>query len=277
MCPVVFPLPRRRLPGVQPHQHTGAQLRPLRSAAQVPNTRPSGDSCRSTPNINMLTLSRSLWKDDAHTSDSEDEDLPPQRRPRRKSRRRRSEGEGEEPPIIRGLWVQEIDWLKSAQRETLVEPDQRRSAQTDTSGASDSDCGVDQDSESMCTHESDSDSSCCAEDEADVSNSTFDLVSSSRCSDWDSTGRERGLLEPSGCFDDAADVLDELRGRVVHVPKQVVSSVFSDTLNKWKSTKHVNEGLLFHPVRLKESVLRTQHGSTTNTLLHVIEGPVCAE
>lgn len=59
-------------------------------------------------------------------SDTEDEDLDGvtellhyhlQRKQRRKTRARQGQEEGEEPPIIRGLWVQEIDWLKSADRE----------------------------------------------------------------------------------------------------------------------------------------------------------------
>lgn len=272
-------------------------------------------------------------------SDTEDEDfimvtkLPhyhPQRKQRRKTRTRQSEEEGEEPPIIRGLWVQEIDWLKSAERETtstaeIVPPppqftdsvcvccsdgelhsylyesctcanvcdcvrgsegvslseDQYRSVGTDDTSStddregSDSDCGLDQDSESICTHDSESDSSCCVEDnfgveknfgvEASVSDSAFDLMhvsdfkSSSSHTDWDSTGCEQSMLglsdsvNLSQCFDDVSDVLDELTGRVTHMPKLFVSPFFNNlmkqTLNDWKTTKHINEGLLFHHVR----------------------------
>ncbi|XP_067432448.1 LOW QUALITY PROTEIN: mitogen-activated protein kinase kinase kinase 14 [Thunnus thynnus] len=74
----------------------------------------------------LLKKNRPLSKETALTSDTEDEDfdgatkLPHyhlQRKQRRKIKTRQSEEEGEEPPIIRGLWVQEIDWLRSADRE----------------------------------------------------------------------------------------------------------------------------------------------------------------
>lgn len=229
-----------------------------------------------------------------------------QRKQRRKTRTRRSQEEGEEPPIIRGLWVQEIDWLKSAEKETtsaaeIIPPppqftdsapvctcvrrleavslseERYRSADTDDTsstedrGGSDSDCGLELDSESVCTHESESDSSCCAEDdtrEAGTSDSTFDrrrasvFKSSSSHTDSDSTGCEQSLLGPSDstftpgtvnasqCFDDMSDVdtvLDELRGKVSRMPKQFVSPFFSDLIEQ--TTKHINEGLIFHHVR----------------------------
>ncbi|XP_071318288.1 mitogen-activated protein kinase kinase kinase 14 isoform X2 [Trachinotus anak] len=72
----------------------------------------------------LLKKHRSLCKESAFTSDTEDEDeatkLPLyhlQRKQRRKSRTRQSQDEGEQPPIIRGLWVQEIDWVQSADGE----------------------------------------------------------------------------------------------------------------------------------------------------------------
>lgn len=273
-------------------------------------------------------------------SDTEDENymmatkLPHyhlQRKQRRKTRTRQSQEEGEEPPIIRGLWVQEIDWLKSAEKETtsaadIIPPppqftdsasvccsrgdlrscmyesctcvnvcdcvrrfegvslseERYRSADTDDTsrtddrGGSDSDCGLEQDSESVCTHESESDSSCCAEDdirddfgvEDSMSNSTFDRLhvsgfkSSSSHADSDSTGCEQSRLglsdstftpitvDGSRCFDDMSDVdtvLNELRGRVTQMPKQFVSPFFNDLMKQ--TTKHINEGLIFHHVR----------------------------
>ncbi|KAG8008829.1 Mitogen-activated protein kinase kinase kinase 14 [Nibea albiflora] len=68
-------------------------------------------------------LHQPLSKEAALLSDTEDEDLDMvhyhlQRKQRRKTRGQSQEG-GEEPPIIRGLWVQEIDWLKSADREMM--------------------------------------------------------------------------------------------------------------------------------------------------------------
>nr|XP_033466512.1 uncharacterized protein LOC117246698 isoform X1 [Epinephelus lanceolatus]XP_033466513.1 uncharacterized protein LOC117246698 isoform X1 [Epinephelus lanceolatus] len=74
----------------------------------------------------LLKKHRSLNMDAALLSDTEDEDfhlaakLPLhhlQRKQRRKPRGQ-SQEDGEQPPIIQGLWVQEIDWLKSASRET---------------------------------------------------------------------------------------------------------------------------------------------------------------
>ncbi|XP_041671927.1 uncharacterized protein LOC121528505 [Cheilinus undulatus] len=156
----------------------------------------------------LLKKHRFLGKEGALISDSEDEDfdtdttLPHhhlQRKHRRKPRRR-SQEEGEEPPMIRGLWVQEIDWLKSLEREVtsppeiippppqftdscshgdvqssvyegcsctdVLSPSEDRSGDASNSehrACSDSDCGLEQD-ESLCTHDSESDSSCCVED-----------------------------------------------------------------------------------------------------------------
>ncbi|XP_044035385.1 mitogen-activated protein kinase kinase kinase 14 isoform X2 [Siniperca chuatsi] len=296
----------------------------------------------------LLKKHRSLSGETALVSDTEDEDfdvdarLPHyhlQRKQRRKTRRR-SQDEGEQPPIIRGLWVQEIDWLKSAYREMtssteIIPPppqftdsvsppcsrgdlhscicegcscadvcecargleevspsqEQYRSVDTDDTssagdrGDSDSDCGLEQDSESIWSHESESDSSCGVEDgiqvadsfgvEARMSHLTFDLMhvsgfSSSSHAEWDSdsTGCVQSLLgnshstytsstvNTSQCsfgFDDMSDidtVLNILRGRVTHVPKLFVSPFFRDlikqTLNDWKTSKPVNEGLIFH-------------------------------
>ncbi len=158
---------------------------------------------------------------------------------------------------------------------------------TDDRG-SDSDGDLEQDSESICTHEIGSDSSCGDEDNirahgslgagARVSNLTFDLMHvsgfhSSSHAEWDSdsTGCGQSLLGISDAthscstvntpqhafgFDDLSDpnrVWDVLRGRVAQMPKQSVSPLFKDlikqTLNDWKSSKSLNEGLIFHHVR----------------------------
>lgn len=158
---------------------------------------------------------------------------------------------------------------------------------SDDRGGSDS-SGLEQDSESVCTHESESDSSCGAEDgvqvtdscgaEARMSNLTFDLMlvsgfnSSSRDErESDSAGCVQSLLgisdstytssavNTSQCafsFDDMSDtdtVLDVLRGRVTQMPKLSVSPFFKDlvktTLSDWKTSKPLNEGLIFHHVR----------------------------
>lgn len=178
--------------------------------------------------LNLYRLhSRSVSVKAALLSDTEDEDfnvaakLPLhhlRRKPRRKTGRQ-SQADGERPPIIRGLWVQEIDWLNSASKETtsfaaaeIIPPPPQftdcagpggadvcvgggedaaedRPAATDARGGSDSDCSLHRDSESLYTHESESDSSCAAEDcapgglevEARVSNLALDLMQVSGC------------------------------------------------------------------------------------------------
>nr|XP_008296491.1 PREDICTED: uncharacterized protein LOC103369530 [Stegastes partitus] len=166
----------------------------------------------------LLQKHRPLSKEAAVMSDTEDEDVDKlqhyhlQRKQRRKPRAQQNQEEGEEPPIIRGLWVQEIDWLKSTSAEIIPPPPQftdsadlcmyedecdcvRRLEESDQLGSadpddtsssedrgSDSDCSLD--CESVCTHESESDSSFCLEAdvqdrlgvEANASNSTFDLM-----------------------------------------------------------------------------------------------------
>lgn len=177
--------------------------------------------------------SRFLSKEPAPSDSEEEEDfdvaakLPHhhlQRKQRRKSRRQ-SQEEGEERPIIRGLWVQEIDWLKSAEREMTSAPeiippppqftdsaqalvddscadvleDESLSEEQDKSGDT-------EDSESIHTHESDSDSSCGTEDdshaadsspiEARNSNLTFDLMN---VSGYNSHSHTEWECESSGC------------------------------------------------------------------------------
>ncbi|XP_058476595.1 serine/threonine-protein kinase pakF [Solea solea] len=70
----------------------------------------------------QLKKLRSVSQESAFVSDTEDEDLEEaaklphyhlQRKQRRKARARQSQEDGEQPPVICGLWVQEIDWLKS--------------------------------------------------------------------------------------------------------------------------------------------------------------------
>ncbi|XP_024913828.1 uncharacterized protein LOC103381633 isoform X2 [Cynoglossus semilaevis] len=77
----------------------------------------------------QLKKLRSVSKESAFISDTEDEDFDVstkrshyhwQRKQRRKARTRQSPEEGGEPPVICGLWVQEIDWLKSADAENVA-------------------------------------------------------------------------------------------------------------------------------------------------------------
>lgn len=168
-------------------------------------------------------ISRSLFRETALISDTEDEDFGGapvfphhhlSRKQRRKTRTaRRIKEEGEEPPIIRGLWVQEIDWLKSADSKLTISngiippppqftdsvaapcvdpltrvyeglsaaandasPSEDQCGLRDTEDTSSSDNREASDSESIRTHESDSDSSCCAGDGRDCAHSSEDAL-----------------------------------------------------------------------------------------------------
>ncbi|XP_012989326.3 mitogen-activated protein kinase kinase kinase 14 isoform X2 [Esox lucius] len=75
----------------------------------------------------LLKSQRSIAKTNPPESDTDEENYVgtarkvPRHRIRRKLRRRAQEGrpreEGQEPPVIQGLWVQEIDWSKSTNRD----------------------------------------------------------------------------------------------------------------------------------------------------------------
>lgn len=154
----------------------------------------------------------------------------------------------------------------------------------DTNDASSTDDrgGSDTDSESVRTHKSESDSSCGAGDsfgaEARMSNLTFDLMhvsgfNSSSCTEWDSDSagcvqsllgvsdsvHTSGAVITSQCgldFDGVGDTdtaLDIIRGRVTQMSKLSASPFFKDlikqTLSDWKTSKPLNEGLIFHHVR----------------------------
>ncbi|XP_075314337.1 uncharacterized protein map3k14b [Odontesthes bonariensis] len=87
-----------------------------------------------SPSNTQCPYSRSqlLQKHRFLMSDTEDEDLEEaaklshrhlQRKQRRKTRSRQTRREeGEEPPVIRGLWVQEIDWLKATSSAEIIPP-----------------------------------------------------------------------------------------------------------------------------------------------------------
>ncbi|XP_051273338.1 mitogen-activated protein kinase kinase kinase 14 isoform X1 [Dicentrarchus labrax] len=265
----------------------------------------------------LIKKHRFLIKD-AAASDTEDEDFNVvhqhlQRKQRRKPGRRSQDG-GEEPPIIRGLWVQEIDWLKSAaiippppqftdsracsdadvyggcscaDAGATSQPEDQDADDTSDRGGSDSDCGL----ESICTHESDSDSSCVAEDAVQESNLTFDLMhvsgfNSSSHAGWDSdsAGCTQSLLGVSDtslrafgldAVSDGDAVLDILRGRVTQMPKLSVAPFFRDlikqTLNDWKTSELLNEGLLFHH-QLQPSSCQYREGEEYHILHHIQNG-----
>ncbi|KAK7919442.1 hypothetical protein WMY93_010726 [Mugilogobius chulae] len=264
----------------------------------------------------LLRKHRPLTKGAALLSDTDEEDstgLPHhlQRKQRRKSRVRNSAEDGQERPIIQGLWVQEIDWLRSTSKEmtsydiippppqftdsyneeqvlslsnscedklkTLsISEDQYRL--TDTSlDRGDSDWDYEQDSESNI----ESDSSCCVEDcgqcSAGMSDSTFDLMGvsgfsrdpnycPSSCKSCVTNSSNRffgcaqsllGMSDHASNMNFSADemdkvevVLEELRGRVTHMPKMFAMFFFEDvmrqSLQEWDTKHAVNEGLLFH-------------------------------
>ncbi|RVE60075.1 hypothetical protein OJAV_G00194390 [Oryzias javanicus] len=252
---------------------------------------PSNTRCSfSQPRLLSPKL-RSLNEDPGFTSSTEGEDSeettkgpppPPQRRQRRKTRnRRRRREEGEEPPVIRGLWVQEIDWLiippppqftdsppcgHGNQLGTLggcisgsEEAPRRRCMDADR-GGSDSDWG------SIDSRESQSDSSCVEEETRD--DPRLERMHVSGYEPWphagwdsDSTEWEQSLLgvpdycsvdtSRSGLQDDPGDPApDEPRGKVAQISKLFVSASLrvsmKHILNDWKTSGFTNEGLLFH-------------------------------
>lgn len=240
-------------------------------------------------------ICRFLSRESTFQSDSEDEDVALyhlQRKQRRKWKRR-SAGGWEERPVIQGLWVREVDWLKSAESSSAIIPPppqftdsvsqpcspaelrwEEGCSCTDVcecvtgQSADTDDCDLDQDSES----ESDSES-----DPPAPADSTFDLMQVSSASDvrWsDYGGSLRSLLgrsrstsadggnQPECVFglDDLnlPDALvDLLQGRVMQMGKTAASPLFKDlikrTLSGWRSSKQPHEGLIFHHVRRRKT------------------------
>lgn len=197
-------------------------------------------------------------------------------RRRTRSRSKRLE-EGGEPPVIQGLWVQEIDWLKTNEiippppqfTDSLCRLDSCMFGHTDDLSSSDDSQASDRDCESVFTHENESHSSCCAEAdqfrlESDISDPTSDLIHVSGFhSDWDSDSSElvESLEEISDSsqttfnFNDSDSEFDELKGRVMQIPKPFISTFMNSSvkqiLDNWTTTKPADEGLLFHHVSHK--------------------------
>lgn len=234
--------------------------------------------------------------------DSEDEAVDVERchfqRKQRRKPRGRSQEAGAEPPIIRGLWVQEIDWLRSADREMtpptdIIPPppqftdevscsctDADDTSSYDQQADSDSESDPELDSESVHTHDSETDSY--TVDDSQVAGGcgaalTFDLMNVSGFNSYtraqrdsdsagcvqslpgtaDSTHSASTVHTPEcvcGC-DDASDrdAVWALRGRVMCLPKSCLSPLSRDlirqTLDDWKRSETLNEGLIFHHVR----------------------------
>lgn len=218
-----------------------------------------------------------------------------QRKQRRKWSGRSLCGRAERP-VIQGLWVQEVDWLKSGEPSSDVIPPPPQFTDfvlppcgtagdadcsctdvcecvTGQSGDTD-DCDLDQDSES------ESDSSRGAEDDPpETTNLTFDLMQVSSASDARSSGSAGSLQSLLGdSHSNSSDVnksqcvfgldelnlpdavVDVLRGRVTQMTKASASPVFRNliqqTLREWRSCKHLHEGLIFHHVRHRNAIDR---------------------
>ncbi|XP_055005824.1 mitogen-activated protein kinase kinase kinase 14 isoform X2 [Boleophthalmus pectinirostris] len=246
----------------------------------------------------LLRKHRSVAKGAVLLSDTDEEDSTAQphhlqRKQRRKSRGRANAEDGQERPIIQGLWVQEIDWLRSSSKEMTscdiippppqftdsyngklsplcsscedklkaisISEDQYRL--TDTSlDRGDSDWDYEQDSESN----NESDSSYCVED-------------CKHCN-----AGLQGMPDHTSNVNFGADdmdkmdgVLEELRGRVTHMPKMFAMVYFEDvmrqSLREWNSKSAVNEGLLFHNA-LQPRSFQYREGREYCVLHHIQNG-----
>lgn len=194
-----------------------------------------------------------------------------QRKPRGKSKRW-SAGGGEERPVIQGLWVHEVDWLKSGESSSAIVPpppqftdsaDLRWDAGCSCTDACECATGRSADTDD-CEQDSgsESDSSCGAENAPDL---TFDLMHVSSGSTGGlpslpggSHSASSGANHPQCAFglDDLNlpdAVVDVLRGRVVQMTKTPASPLFRNlikrTLSEWRSSRRLHEGLIFHQVR----------------------------
>ncbi|XP_035997955.1 mitogen-activated protein kinase kinase kinase 14 [Fundulus heteroclitus] len=259
------------------------------------------------PQLYLLQKHRSLSEEAALICDTEDEDLDEvfhqhlHRKQRRKPRSKlKTLEEGGEPPVIQGLWVQEIDWLKATLPAEIIPPppqftdsccplDSCKSGQTDVSSSSDDRQGSD--CESVFTQESGSDSSYSAaadqcELESDMSDPNSDLTHVSGFhSDWDSGSSEcaRSLQEipisdssqMAFTFNKSDSEFDELKGRVKQIPKLFISTFFINSmkqiLDSWTTTKPANEGLIFHHL-LQPNSFQYREGEEYVVLHHIQNG-----
>ncbi|XP_047232460.1 mitogen-activated protein kinase kinase kinase 14 isoform X2 [Girardinichthys multiradiatus] len=257
--------------------------------------------------FHLLQKHRSFSEDAALIRDTEDEDLDEvfhhhlKRKQHRKtlSRPKRLE-EGEEPPVIQGLWVQEIDWLKTTLSAEIIPPpsqftdsccrlDSCTSGHTDDSSSSVDREGSDSDCESVFTHESESDSSCCAADdhfglESNISDLISDLMHISGFhsnSDSDFSEFVQSLQEISDSsqttftFNDSDSEFDQVKGRVMHIPKPFISTFLNNSikqiLDNWTTTKPANEGLIFHHL-LQPNSFQYREGEEYFVLHHIQNG-----
>lgn len=199
-----------------------------------------------------------------------------QRKQRRKWRRG-SPGGREERPVIQGLWVHEVDWLKSGESSSDIIPPPPQFTDSQPRGAADEDAGCSCTDVCECVAGQSGDTDDCDLDQDSESESnssgggeevtadlTFDLmqVSSTPDARWpDSAGSLHSLLGDShsapsdGSKSDA--FVEVLRGRVTQMTKASTSPLFrhliKGTLREWRSSEHLHEGLLFHHVRRSNS------------------------
>lgn len=235
----------------------------------------------------LCAVGRSLAKEVSLMSDTEDEDedqtwcnLP--RKQLSRTSRPGGAGRGEERPVIRGLWVQEVrqtsadsEWTLSSAGIVPPPPEftdccdcagvcQCASRSEDVSrseDAGDSSSGEDgggSEPDSECTPGSDS--SCWAEEGAaelrageKLSGLTFDpmhVSASSPGAEWRS---DTSQDVPGPDANGADKVVPPLGGRVVQIEKHLASTfskdVIKQTLGGCGSSRHLSEGLIFHHVR----------------------------
>lgn len=212
--------------------------------------------------------------------------------------------------MIQGLWVHEVDWLKSGESSAAIIPpppqftdsasqpcspaDLRWDAGCSCAGvcecvtgrSADTDaCDLDRDSES------ESDSSCGAENDppapTDLSLGLMQVSSASDVRSSDCGGGLPSLLgrsrpasadvnNPRCAFglDDLNlpdGVVDVLQGRVMQMTKTAASPLFKNlikhTLNGWRISKQLHEGLIFHRVRRIKTCTTHQISSVAEFLL----------
>lgn len=192
-----------------------------------------------------------------------------QRKQRRKSKRW-SLGGREERPVIQGLWVHEVDWLKSGESSSAIIPpppqftdpaDLRSDAGcscTDVcecvtgQSADTDDCDLDRDSDS----ESDSENEPAATTDlrSDSAGSLRSLRGGSHSTSGDVNEAQCVFGLDDLSLPDA--VVDVLRGRVMQMTKTAASPLFKalirQTLSEWRSSRRLHEGLIFHQVRRRQ-------------------------
>lgn len=216
-------------------------------------------------------------------SDTEDEDeaqtfLNLQRKQFSRTSRPGGPERGEERPVIRGLWVQEVrqtsadsEWTLSSAGIVPPPPEFTDSVACDCAGvcqcvslsedAEDSSSGEDgggSEPDSECTHGSDS--SCWAEEGTaelrggeKMSALTFDPVLESGSSPGAEWRSDTSQDVPGLDKNDADKVVHLLGGRVMQIEKHLASTfskdVIKQTLGDCGTSRHLSEGLIFHHVR----------------------------